>query len=427
MGMELSGIVDALLGTILVLVFSTLVQFRTMSKSLSLGVLVLGLGSLFLGVLRFRSEGIIPVVSDEAYYLAWGAEIAEALGGEGHYSGRQIWPAKGVWPVVIALTHLLVENAVLVPLALATIASVLAILVLHRATHLMIGYTNPAVLAFLILLQPAFLGWGPTLNREALFWLGTALLVFGFAHYTRESYVKAIASGTVGAVFVIGVRYEVGIPLAYLILCAALIYFVSQPPKATSGGRFHKWLIASAVWSLSTLGTAFGFLWARNPALYSPIPRASEAEFQPVGSEVIKLYQRNERNRSWLGRDEVTTAFQVSENPIWGFIEGAFRTVFGPFPSEITPTLVWFTLALSTLNFLIVLSLATVFLLSLKSRFFEYSGLALAALGCIVIIVFAITNYGMVMRFRFVSQILLTPLSIGGYLVLRKKFLDFRR
>lgn len=417
---------DIALASLILLVFSSSVLAITKSRPLGVGVLGFSFILLLLGIWRFQPGAFIPLAGDDGYYFQWGVEIAGVLREEVDGSGRQIWPGKGVWPAVIAITHLIVEDAFLAPLALATIASVALALALHRATELIIGHSTPLVLALLMLLQPAFLGWGPTLNREAFFWLGTSLLVLGFAYYIRESYLKALSSGVAGAVFVIGIRYEVGIPLAYLMLCAALIYFVSYPSVAITGRRFHKWLIASPVWAFSTLVTAFGFLWARNPALFSPIPVAAEDESGSVAAEVVELYLRNEVTRAYLGRDEVTTAFQVSENPVLGVIEGAFRTVFGPFPSEMGPSLVWWILALSTLNFLLVLGLAMVFLLSLRSRFFEYSGLALAALGCIVIIAFSITNYGMVMRFRFVSQILLIPLAIGGYLVLRRKFLEFR-
>jgi hypothetical protein len=388
-----------------------------------------------LGIWRFQPGAFLPLAGDDGYYLLWGTEIADVLEGDVDDSGRKIWPGKGVWPVVIAITQLFVEDAFLAPLALATVASVSIILAVHRATHLIVGHSPPFVLAFLILTQPAFLGWGPTLNREAFFWLGTALLVLGFAHYIRESYLKALSSGVAGAVFVVGIRYEVGIPLAYLLLCAALIYFVYYPPFAISGRRFHKWLIALPVWALSTLVTAFGFLWARSPDLFSRMPLAAEvepgglaAEVEPGGlaAEIEKLYLLNEVNRAYLGRDEVTTAFQVSENAVLGAFEAAFRVIFGPFPSEMGPSLVWWVLALSTVNFVLVLGLAMAFLLSSRSRFFEYSGLALAALGCIVIFAVSITNYGMVMRFRFVPQILLIPLAIGGYFVLREKLLQVR-
>jgi hypothetical protein len=413
-----AGLADIALSSAVLMVFSSLVLLFTRNRRLRLGIFGYSLVLFLFAISRFEPWAFLPLAGDDGYYFLWAAEIADVLEGEANDSGKQIWPGKGVWPVVIALTHLFVEDAFLAPLAITTIASVSTILSVHRATQLTIGHSPPPfVLALLILLQPAFLGWGPTLNREVFFWLGTSLLVLGFAYYIRESYLKALSSGVAGAVLVIGIRYEVGIPLAYLMLCAALIYFVSSPPVAMTGRRFYKWLIASPVWAFSTLVTAFGFLWARNPSLFSLIP---------VAAEVEELYLRNEVNRRYLGRDEVTTAFQVSENPILGVIEGAFRAVFGPFPSEMGASLVWWILALSTLNFLLVLVLAMVFLFSSRLRFFEYSGLALAALGCIVIIAFAITNYGMVMRFRFVSQILLIPLAIGGYLVLRQKFLDFR-
>jgi hypothetical protein len=423
---EPQGVEDfALTGGILV-IFSSLVLLVNRSRRLSLGIVGFTLLVFLVAIWRFQPWAFLPLAGDDGFYFTWGAQIADVLEGEGNDSGMRIWPGKGVWPVVIALTHLLVEDAFLAPLAIASIASLSTILFLNRATHLIIGHSPPLVLAFLILLQPAFLGWGPTLNREAFFWLGTALLVLGFAYYIRESYLKSLVSGLAGALFVIGMRFEVGIPVAYLMLCATLVFFVSHPSAGMTGQRFRKWLVVSLVWAISTLVTALGFLWARNPALFSLIPLAAEAEPGSLAAEAEELYMRNEVNRAYLGRDEVTTAFKVSEDPILGVIEGGFRAIFGPFPSEMGLSLVWWISALSTLNFLLVLGLAMVFVISLRSRFLEYSGLALAALGCIFIIAFSITNYGMVMRFRFVPQILLVPLAIGGYLLLRRKFAEFR-
>ena len=433
--MNPAGFEDLVLASVLFLLFAGVVALTKKSISIGLGLLGTCLSLFLLGIWRFQPEAFLPPAGDDGYYFDWGVEIAGVLREEVEGSSRPIWPGKGVWPAVIAITHLLVEGAFLAPLALATVASVSLALALHRATVLIIGHSAPFALAFLILMQPAFLGWGPTLNREAFFWLGTALLVLGFAYYIRENYMKALSSGVAGAFLVIGLRYEVGIPLAYLMLCAALAYYVSQPPIAMAGQRFHKWLVALPVLAISTLITTAGFLWARIPTLFPIFPLAvagesgslaDAGESGSLADAVVQLYLNNEVNRSYLSTDAVTTAFQVSENPILGVIEGAFRAVFGPFLSEMGPSLVWSILALSTLNFLLVVGLAMVFLLSSRSRFFEYSGLALAALGCLVIIAFAITNYGMVMRFRFVSQILLIPLAIGGYIVLRRKFLDFR-
>lgn len=411
-----AGIGDIGLSIIFLLLFSISVMVITRNKALGFGAVAFSVGLFLIGVWRFQPEFSPIFTGDDGYYFEWGAQIADVLRGEADPQ-NQIWPGKGVWPVLISITHIVARDAFLAPLMLSAIASASVVLALQRAALLIIGHSPPFVTLTLVLLQPAFLAWGPTLNREAFFWLGTALLVLGFAYYIRRSYVKGLSSGVAGAVIVIGIRYEVGIPLAYSMLCAALISFVSSPPMALTGRHLYKWLIASSMWAFSTIVTAFGFLWARDPSQVSLIPAAAGVE---------ELHLRNEVNRAYLGRDEVTTAFQVSEDPGLGVIQGAFRAVFGPFPSEMGASLVWGILALSTLNFLLVLALAMLFLFSSRSRFFEYSGLALAALGCIVIIAYAITNYGMVMRFRFVSQILLFPLAIGGYLVLRQKFLHFR-
>lgn len=416
--MQFLNFADVTLATSLVLIFSGLVLALTRSRSQSLGALGLSVAFLALGAARFFPGSFLPPTGDDSFYFSWGAHLSGFFEGENAQPGRRIWPGKGVWPLAIAVSHLIVEDAVLAPLAMACIAATSTFLILHHATRLIIGYTHPFVLAALLLSQPAFLSWGASLSRESFFWLGSALLVLGFAYYTRDNYLKASLSGATGAVFAIGIRWEVGIPLAYLMLCAAIFYVISRPRDGMTSRPVQKWLVVLPIFAVSTGATLFGFLWASVAARSAP-PDVASGWAAP---DVEAIFGRVAGLRRWVGRDEVTTAFTVSENPILGVLEGMVRTVFGPFAYEIEMNLVWGIMVMGQLNFLLVLGLAITFILGAGPQPRALTGLAVAALGVIFIIGFSITNYGMVLRFRFAAQVLLIPLAIGGYQFLRHKF-----
>lgn len=432
--MQIAGVADVIFAMFLLVVFSAVVLLISANYRVALGSFGAGIAFLLVGVWRFLPNSVIPSSGDDGYYLGWGADLAGALSGEAYEYGRWIWPGKGVWPVVIAMTHLIVKDAFLAPLTLSVIASISAVLVIHEATRLLLNNSYPALLAGLILLQPAFLGWGSSLNREAFFWLGSAFIVLGFAHFVRNRHLMAAFWTFAGAILVIGIRYEVGIPLVYLMVCAAIIFFLFG--DGAFGQTFSaqsRLAVAFLVWIAASLGTLFGFAFARNPTLFLFVgePESTGESPSELGANLVEgelrwVESTVSRLRDAVSGEQVTTAFQAADNLIIGTLLGFVRSFFGPFPQEMEPTLVWGILAIATLNFIAVLGLALVFLLKGGERALSLSGLTIAALGIMFIIGFSLTNYGMIARFRFTAQILLLPFAIGGFHLLRIKFNPWR-
>lgn len=414
----------------LLVAFSTVVLLISANYRVALGSLGAGIAFILVGVWRFLPNSVIPSSGDDGYYFGWGSDLAGALSGETYEYGRWIWPGKGLWPFAIALTHLIVKDAFLAPLTLSVIASISAILVIHEATRLLFSNSYPVLLTGLIVLQPAFLGWGPSLNREAFFWLGTALIILGYAHFVRGRHPTAALWTVAGAILVIGFRYEVGILLVYLMVCAAIIFFLFG--DGALGEAFlarSRIVIACFIWILASFGTAVGFAFARNPALVlfaSETGSPGEFDANLFGESWERVSESTISLRSWVSREGVTTAFPSGDNLIIGTLLGLVRSVFGPFPQEMEPTLTWGILAIGTLNFLVVLGLALVFLLKGGRRPAALSGLPIAALGILFIIGLSVTNYGMIARFRFTAQMLLLPFAMGGFHLLRRKFDQWR-
>ena len=420
--MDSLSILDLALAVVLLLLFSTS-YFLVFREKITASVL-LAVNGLFLLFAWWRTtpSSIIPGVGDDTYYWNWGATIATAISGEDTDYGRQIWPGKGVWSVIIALTHLLVSEAVFLPLAIAVLATVATALVLQRATVKIIGHPSKMFLWVALLLQPAFLGWGLTLNREAFFWLGTSFLILGFACFFRQQYAQATIWGFIGSLVTVGIRWEMGIPLSYLFFCAALYSFLvrNRPIRGTVGTTELANIFF--LWSGVTLLSTFGMLVARNPALL-----LSNTELDPVrldsvgvatGLEAIST--RGAELRDYLSREEVTTAFQVSDDPILAVLTGSLRTMFGPFPPEIELSTTWVPLSIGTLNFVVTLALAAFFVMSRNQQSTELQGLVIASICVVIIVGFSITNYGMISRFRFVAQLLLLPVAAGGFAALQR-------
>lgn len=424
--MQSAGVADAIFAMFLLVVFSAVVLLISANYRVALGSLGAGIAFLLVGVWRFLPDSAIPSSGDDGYYLGWGSDLAGALSGEVYEYGRSIWPGKGVWPFAIALTHLIVKDAFLAPLTLSVIASISAVLVIHEATRLLFSNSYPVLLTGLIVLQPAFLGWGPSLNREVFFWLGSAFILLGFAHFARDRHFTAALWAFAGAILVIGIRYEVGIPLVYLMVCAAIVFFLFGDGASGQTFSVHSRVaVASLSWIFASFGTAVGFAFARNPAL---VLSAGESEspselFYNLIADLLKSAENTTIVlRDAVSGEAVTTAFQSPDNLIMGTLLGLVRSVFGPFPHEMDSTLVWGILAIATLNFLAVLGLALVFLFKGGKRALSLSGLTFAALGIMFIIAVSITNYGMIARFRFTAQILLLPFAIGGFHLLRIEF-----
>lgn len=401
------------------------------ARSYAVAGAFVSIGLLGVSFWRFSPGSPLLPRGDSGFYFHWGTGLASAMQGESYEYGRQIWPGKGVWPVVIALSHLVVRDAFLVPLVLVIIAAVSSVLVLGYAIWLILGKAYPILLAGIVILQPAFMGWGTTLDREAFFWLGTSLLILGFALYCRERYLGAAIWGAVGAIFVIGIRFEVGIPLAYLMACTALIYVLQT--RRNNSQRFSAPFVTAVfgVWLSTTFVAVAGFLAARNPGIPLWSSRSPDAVVAPTAAqtengfsvaEVLGLVvDRAASTRQSLSKESVTTAFDPGESLVSGALLGVIRTVFGPFPTEIEPSLVYAILVIATLNFVFVLGLAIFYLVAGGPKARALAGLGLAALGVVFIIGVTITNYGMIARFRFGAQLLLIPLAIAGYHLLQQK------
>ena len=119
------------------------------------------------GVLRLFPDSPINDPGDGINYLNWGHQITDAFQGRIDFNDvRQIWPGKGFWSLIIGLTGLLFPSPVLPPLVVNVLVLLAVVLVMQTTFGNLAHSTSERYVLPLVLVNPGFLMWGPTLMRE---------------------------------------------------------------------------------------------------------------------------------------------------------------------------------------------------------------------------------------------------------------------
>jgi len=101
--------------------------------------------------------------------------------------------------------------------------------------------------------------------------------------------------------------------------------------------------------------------------------------------------------------------------------------LFGPFHWEYGPGAVWLIAGASTLHFLGLSGLAAYYVIMSKGR--RWPLLAVLAVAAASMLMFSsiLTNYGILIRFRAATEIMLIPLALSGALELLPRLKSSRR
>lgn len=98
------------------------------------------------------------------------------------------------------------------------------------------------------------------------------------------------------------------------------------------------------------------------------------------------------------------------------------HVMFGPFPHEIEAGPIWYLSSLSTFHFWLTIVFATIYMLRNKRHWLIALGLFSLALMSLAVFTLILTNYGILIRFRVVTELLLAPLAISGLLCLKESW-----
>ena len=351
--------------------------------------------SIFLfGVLRLQPSSPLYDPGDESLLL-WGQEISSALRGEVPLADlRQIWPGKGVWPLIIGLTGLVVVDPVLLPLAINSVVIGCIFLLLWKSAEI-VGVRSQWMFFGLFVLNPGLWVWGPLLMRENIFWVGFSMLILGMVSRGTTHFRVWSAWGAAGATVLIGVRGDfgsvvVGVALAWIAVEHA-IYLGSRTPPV---GRIR---------SAQIILLATGGAWLAS--LFSTGSRTA-----PDEESESNLADFLHSSRRVLRKDDVISGIDT-EIPL----EMLRHAFFGPFPSELSGGLVFVVSGIGTQYFLIVSILALVGASALgPGRRIVVSQTILLSCTLLAVTAFSLSNYGIQFRFKTAFVFGMVPLAVLG-------------
>lgn len=400
-----------------VLVFSLAVGgYATRKHGLSTIPIIFLLPFLFVVALLFygpASPFFIP--SDGDAYLQWGKAISSSWKVETEAGpDLPLWPGKGFWPLIIASIDWVFGPVHLTLLSLNCLFLGVSIGITQKVVQLLARQTGSWVFVVSFGSFSPFVLFGPSLLREAIFWMGLSMGSLAIVYSRERRFGLAIAWLSTAGLFLIAVRPDLG--FIFLLLFVMLLISISG-----FNPRVRSWTKMAG----ATFANVFLVLLAPQVLEFLQ-PRVTR------GAGLVGTSQRS------LSTPEVVSSFtnpgasyEICDSLLLTKIicEGTVgypRVLFGPFVWELGTEPIWMIAALATLHFLIVSSFAIYFCLSAVGRNWQNLGILLISVGTLFIYAALLTNYGAMIRFRAATEMLLIPLAIAGWLEGKRRYLPMQ-
>ena len=428
---------DFLLGSVLLLMSAYGLYHLVKVWNVSLLPLSVLLPSFFgAGLILYVPLSPLYVRSDGEFYQRWGYSLAAAwLSGEPMDSPQSLWPGKGLWPLIIGGFTAIAGPVTITLVVFNTLIIVLCAILLQKATLLLSGKSPRWFTVIVFLSSSPFLLWGPSLLREALFWLGVALGVLALSYASVHRYRSASLAVALSALVLLGIRPDAGIVLIYGFV-AMLIFLLGIVGRRRSSLRAvtTSLVLLSLVFSFPT---AFEFarggevtgatILNSNKALSADdVTTAFGAYSEPSEpSEPSELSQLSEPSEPWCESE-----FALMSAGTAALCHAAVNmpyALFGPFYWEYSAEAIWLIAGASTLHFLVLVGFATYYLAISKGR--RWPLLALLAVATASMLMFSsiLTNYGILIRFRAATEVMLIPLALSGAFELLARWKSSRK
>ena len=419
---------DVLLGSVLILVSAYgLYRLAKVWKVSFLPLAVLLPLFVCAGLILYVPLSPLYVRSDGEFYQDWGYSLAASwVTGEPADYSRALWPGKGFWPLIIGAFTAVAGPVTISLVVFNALILALTVIVLQKATFVLGGGAPRWTMVTVFLSSVPFFLWGPSLLREALFWLGVALGVLALIYASVHRYRSALPAASLSSLLVLGVRPDAGIVLIYGFVAMAIFL------RGIEGLKQSQLRAVAAFVALVSLALSF--------------PTAFEfaSEKKVSGENILK-------SNETLASYNVTTAFggftessessesseslcnsefvlmSVGTAALCAAAVNSPYALFGPFHWEYGPEVIWWLAGASTLHFLFLVGLAIFHLVTSKGRRWPLIALLAVAAASMLMFSSVLTNYGILIRFRAVTEIVLIPLSLSGALALFAKVKSWRR
>jgi len=405
---------DVLSGSVLLLM-SAYGLYR-LAKSWKVSILPLAVllpSFIGVGLILYVPLSPLYVRSDGEYYQSWGFSMAAAwLAGEPMVSPQALWPGKGLWPLIIGGFTTIAGPITITLVVFNAFLLVLSAILLQKATLLLSGKLPRWSMVIVFLSSSPFLLWGPSLLREAFFWLGVALGVLALSYTSAHRYRSAFLVVGLSTLVLLGIRPDAGMVLIYGFV-SMLIFLCGIVGRKRS-------LLRAAASCVVLLSLALSF-----PTAFE-FARGGEVTGESIVVSADDLRNANTAfsGSSWcapeLSRESLATTVLSCA---LGNLPFAF---FGPFQWEYGQEPIWYLAGASTLHFLILCGFTSYHLVISKGR--RWPLLALLAVGAASMLMFSsiLTNYGILIRFRAATEIMLIPLALSGALELLARWKSSR-
>ncbi|WP_104199815.1 hypothetical protein [Cryobacterium sp. Y29] len=293
------------------------------------------------------------------------------------------------WPILLGSVYYIFGRVTFVGIIINCVATAVSAIYVTRTAEIIFGSSSRRRMILWYLCTPLLALLGPSLLREALCWLGISLMCFALASVFRGR-VSALWTGAIG-VFIFGaVRTSLAIlVLVALILGWLIVVLIKKKKRLT--------LLLASVMCVTLASTVLRL--ALNGL------GVTEASLQA--------------NREYISVEATTGFSSGSLQPgIGGFlttaVQGFPRLLFGPFPWEFEFAPVWIWVGINTIAWLTILYLAIRSTFQIQEKTISLVLLTAAGLLLLAMSV-SLTNYGIVVRMRGSTMILLLPLVLGKY------------
>ena len=413
---------DAAGGLVILLAFLSSFMFIAKKMLVSVTPVILVTSGFFIvGMFLYLPVSPFYIPSDASYYQAWGYSLSDYWAGEGPMVDRQIWPGKGFWPLIIAALHFFLGPIYVAAIAFNSGVFGLMILALQKSILLLSSKSGSWVLGFLVATSTPFALFGPSLLRESLFWLGASGGVLGISYLARREVRNGLLSLSWAVFLLLAIRPDAGVVIAYSFVGAAIVLFGLAGPFQSKRKKILSALALTGL--LVSFPPASSFLIPNNDPAYVEVAASSlstpdiTTRFLPFPGDGPGLLS-NDGCESFLALTVLCKSLGHLPNAL-----------FGPFYWEYGSGAIWWISGMSTLHFLSVSGLALTYVVSREGRGWISLGVLGVALVSFLMFSSIMTNYGILIRFRAATEVILTPLAISGYFVISsewKKFLSNR-
>lgn len=354
------------------------------------------------------SPGFI-LMPDADSYLGRATDIANTWNGAEPIHERGPWPNKEFWSLIMASLiwafgplqiALIVFNSMVVSIT-ATL--------LQWATYELTSRRDRYLIPAIFVSSSPMLLFGPALLREAIFWLGAALGILALLLALKKKYIVGTVILSLSIAVLLAIRPNFGMGLSYALVALFIIVTgVYSTPRT--------------IWKLTASAVSL-------IALVFSAPSALEFVREDFGVSTVVTITDS------LGDESVTTAFKP---PPWSstettettlcdlstvtkmacsFAENSGSAFFGPFWWEVGPEPIWLISIASTLHFQALVLLTVLFFFGTPSKRIPTTFIVVIASFSVAVFSALLLNYGILIRFRAMTEILLIPTAIGGWFV----------